>query len=139
MRGLIWTLRFKITATVLFWCLPLIVLPAAWLHAAGLPEQPSMLFLRLLGWAYLALCVGYSFALQAALRGEIALGPIWVGLVSNAGACVILLGYGVQGAWTSWGPLIQFLGWSSVLATALITAGLGYFGVYAPQRMHAHV
>lgn len=138
MTGLIWTLRFKIAATVVFWCLPLIALPAAWLQAAGLPEQPSMLFLRMLGWAYLALCVGYSFALQAAVRGAIAHGPIWVGLVSNAGACIILLSYGLQGAWASWGGLVQFLAWSSVAATALITAGLFYFGIYAAPRVHAH-
>lgn len=120
---------FKIAATVAFWCLPLIAFPAASLEAFGLPTQPSYMFVRMLGWAYLALCVGYAFGLRASLRGERAVGPIWVGIVSNAGACAYLIYFGSSGAWSSWGAVVQIVLWSSVLATAAITAGLYVFGV----------
>ncbi len=120
---------FKISATVLFWCLPLILLPAAWIEAAGFPRQETYMFVRMLGWAYLALCVGYWFGLKASLHGRRAMGPIWVGVVSNGGACLYLLYYGVTGTWAYWGAWLNFIGWSSVLATFFITAGLLAFGV----------
>ena len=72
---------------------------------------------------------GYYFGLQASLQGKRAMGPIWVGIVSNGGACLYLIYFGLSGAWASWGPLIQFVGWSSALATALITLGLYVYGV----------
>ncbi len=119
----------KISATVVFWCVPLIMFPAAVLQAIGFPPQPSYMFVRLLGWAYLALCVGYVFGLHASLRGERAAGPIWVGIVSNAGACAYLADFGISGAWTAWGASVQFVLWASVLASAAITVGLYWFGV----------
>lgn len=122
-------LIFKISATVLFWCIPLIFFPAALLEAAGFPAQHSYMFVRMLGWAYLALCVGYAFGLKASLQGQRADGPIWVGIVSNGGACVYLSFFGFAGAWTIWGGFVQFVLWSSVVATAAITAGLYLFGV----------
>ena len=149
---------FKIAATVLFWCVPLILLPASWLEAAGFPPQSSYMFVRMLGWAYLALCVGYAFGLAAALKGARLMGPIWVGIVSNAGACLYLLYYGLTGrnrtagpagptsrrrsarpipmagSWTGWGLAIQALAWGSALATAAITLGLYRFGVRGDRR-----
>ena len=124
---------FKIAATVVFWCLPLILLPSSILGAAGFPQQPSYMFVRMLGWAYLALCVGYAFGLKAALQGKRALGAIWVGIVSNGGACLYLAYYGASGAWNTWGGFIQFVGWSSVTATAAITAGLVLFGLFGKE------
>lgn len=129
MNSLSRVLIFKILATLVFWCLPLIAMPSAVLETFGFPEQQTYMFIRMLGWAYLALCVGYCFALRAALDGHRLMGPIWVGLVSNAGGCVYLLYYGVAGTWSEWGVTIQFIGWSSVVATALITLGLLMFGV----------
>ncbi len=119
----------KLAATVLFWCLPLILLPQSVLEAAGFPVQSTYLFVRLLGWAYLALCVGYVFGLKAALRGRRDMSVIWVGVVSNGGACVFLAYFALHGAWASWGGLVQWVGWGSILATAGITAGLYVFGV----------
>ena len=87
------------------------------------------MFVRMLGWAYLALCVGYYFALQASLAGKRLMGPIWVGIVSNGGAGIYLLYYGVIGTWSDWGGLVQFIAWGSVVATALITLGLLVYGV----------
>lgn len=129
MSNLSKVLIFKIAATIVVWCIPLLLLPAALLEAAGFPPQESYMFVRMLGWAYLALCVGYGFALRAALDGKRLMGPIWVGIVSNGGACLYLLYYGMTGAWSTWGGFIQFVGWGSALATALITLGLVVYGV----------
>lgn len=119
---------FKIVATLLCWAVPLLVFPHSLLQALGMPEQGSTLFLRLLGWAYLALCTGYGFGLLAAMRGVVLTPPVVVGIVSNGGACLILLIYGVTGSFASWHAWVQWLAWISVLATALITAGLYRFG-----------
>jgi len=129
MNNLSKVLIFKISATVLFWCIPLILFPSTILEAAGFPVLPTYMFVRMLGWAYFALCVGYAFGLQASLRGQRAAGPIWVGLVSNGGACLYLFYFGITGTWVGWGGPVQFVLWSSVLATALITAGLYFFGI----------
>ena len=123
-------LVFKISATVLAWCIPLLLMPAELLEQVGLPPHPSYMFLRMLGWAYVALCVGYWFSLRASLQGKRLMPPIHVGIVSNGGACLFLLYYGLTGAWQEWGLLLQFIGWSSIAATALITAGLIRYGVY---------
>lgn len=120
---------FKISVTVLFWCIPLILFPTSILETVGFPSPPTYMFVRMLGWAYLALCVGYAFGLNASLRGERTAGPIWVGIVSNGGACVYLACFGIFGTWATWGGFVQFVLWSSVLATAAITAGLYLFGV----------
>ena len=122
---------FKIAATVTFWCVPLIFFPSAVLGVLGFPAQPSYMFVRMLGWAYFALCVGYGFGLRASLRGQRLPGPIWVGIVSNGGACLYLAYYGSTGEWASWGPFVQFVLWSSVVATAAITAGLYAYGIRA--------
>ena len=119
----------KIAATIFVWCIPLILMPAAWFEALGFPRHETYMFVRLLGWAYLALCVGYWFGLKESLQGRRAMGPIWVGIVSNGGAFLYLLYYGVLGVWTSWGIALQVVGWASVLATLLITIGLVIFGV----------
>ena len=120
---------FKIAATILVWCVPLLFFPASLLEAAGFPAQPTYMFVRMLGWAYLALCVGYTFGLAAALKGGRLMGPIWVGIVSNGGACLYLLFYGLTGTWSTWGWMIQVVAWGSILATAVITLGLYRFGV----------
>ncbi len=122
-------LVFKIAGTVVIWCIPLLLFPALTLEALGFPEQPSYMFVRMLGWAYLALCVGYGFGLRASLQGRRLMAPIWVGIVSNGGACLYLLYYGLAGAWSDWGAGVQFVAWGSVVATAIITAGLWLYGV----------
>ncbi|MEM1089218.1 MAG: hypothetical protein AAGI67_02445 [Pseudomonadota bacterium] len=129
MSMLSWVFVVKIAATIFVWCIPLLFFPQALLLAVGFPEQDSYMFVRMLGWAYLALCVGYGFGLRASLEGERLAGPIWVGIVSNGGAFCYLLFYGLKGAWASWGVAIQTIAWGSVIATALITAGLVVFGV----------
>lgn len=120
---------FKIAATLVFWCMPLLVFPSSLLEALGVPTQPHILFLRLLGWAYLALCAGYAFGLRSALRGVRPDGPVWMGIVSNGGAAILLFLYGISGAWSHFGPPLNALLWASAFATAGITAGLIRFGI----------
>ena len=102
MKTLVWLYTSKIAVTVLVWCVPLLLLPDRLLAAAGIPGDHLNLFVRLLGWAYLALCVGYGFGLAAARRGEFLPGPAWTGIVSNGGACALLLYFGLTGAWSGW-------------------------------------
>jgi hypothetical protein len=103
--------------------------PASLLGSIGFPDQASYMFVRMLGWAYFTLCIGYWFGLRASLRGERALGPIWVGIFSNGGAFLYLSYYGFSGAWSTWGAAVQFVGWGSIVATFLITLGLLVYGV----------
>lgn len=128
-------LLFKILGTVCLWCLPLLLLPASLLEQIGFPKQGSYMFVRMLGWAYLALCVGYYFALKASLEGKRLMGPIYVGIVSNGGACAYLLYYGLTGTWATWGGALQFVAWGSALATALITLGLYLYGVRGDEPL----
>jgi hypothetical protein len=92
------------------------------------------MFVRMLGWAYLALCVGYAFGLKASLQGRRAAGPIWVGIVSNGGACAYLVWFGLSGEWSAWGSFVQLVLWASAAATASITIGLYVFGVRSYMR-----
>lgn len=135
MNALSKVLLLKIAATVCVWCAPLLLFPVSVLNAIGFPEQNGYMFVRMLGWAYLALCVGYGFALQAALQGKRLMGPIWVGIVSNGGACLYLCFYGASGAWMQWSASLQFIAWGSALATAIITAGLWRYGVRGEELL----
>lgn len=120
----------KIAATVLFWCMPLMLFPADVLARLGLPEPGRLLlFVRLLGFAYLALCVGYGFGLAAALKGQRAMGPIVVGIISNGGASLYLCYCGLSGVWSDWVGIMPWLLWSSAAVTGLISFLLYWFGV----------
>ncbi len=129
MNNLSKVLIAKIAGTIVVWCLPLILFPEPLLKATGFPPQTTCMFVRLLGWAYLALCVCYFFGLRASLAGKRLMGPIWVGIVSNGGACAYLLYYGATGTWAAWGLGLQLIAWGSAVATALITLGLFVYGV----------
>ena len=129
MNALSWVFVFKITATVLAWCVPLLFMPAAVLEALGFPQQETYMFVRMLGWAYLALCVGYAYGLRASLAGKRLMSTIWVGIVSNGGGCLYLSYYAFTCAWSDWGFPIQFIAWNSIVATFFITLGLFLFGV----------
>jgi len=133
LTALINLLRFKIIVTVTVWCIPFLVFPAATVETLGFPAQPHLMFVRMLGWAYLALCVGYAFALQEAKRGRQLKGAIWAGVVSNGGACALLVLHGASGLWDTWGVMAQLMLWGSAAATACITAGLIHFGLREPR------
>jgi len=93
-----------------------------------------MVFVRLLGAAYAALVVGYVGGLIRLLRGEDIRNTVWVGLTSNGLACLILLLFGITGAWEDWGIWARIYMWSSALLTAAITAGLFFAGLLRGDR-----
>lgn len=132
LRGLVNVLYAKICATALFWCVPLLLFPTNLLELLGFPPQSPWMFVRLLGWAYLALCVGYAFALIEAQRGHRLVGAIWVGIVSNGGACAWLFFYGLTCSWTAWGQLAKVILWGSAVSTALVTFSLIRYGLRSP-------
>jgi hypothetical protein len=143
LRALTAVLSIKIIGTVAVWCVPLLFLPSSVLaDVVGIPlpaassavAAPLLMFVRMLAWAYLALCVGYGFALAESIRGRRLMGAIWAGIVSNGGASVILIIHGGSGGWESWGLPARVVLWGSAAFTALVTLGLYIWGVRPERR-----
>ena len=114
----------KVLFTLAFWSLPLLAFPASWFVRMGMPEPRPILFLRLLGAAFLALVVGYISGILGLSRGDDVRNIVWVGIASNGLASLILFFYGFTGAWKEWRRLARIFMWGSAFATALITLGL---------------
>ena len=115
----------KIIVTVVLWCVPLLLFPKAWFEKIGYPREPDpMLFVRLLGVAYLALGVGYVLGLRELGHGGTAQQAVTVGIVSNGLACVTLLIYLARGKFADWGTWARAHIWASIAATGLVTLGL---------------
>jgi hypothetical protein len=123
----------KICITLVIWAVPLLVLPEKVFVWLGLPKPINIMFLRLLGMAYGALSIDYIFGLIAALKGIYPTSTIWMGVISNGGASIILLTYGLFGYWKSWKIVAQAGMWFFMFATALISIGLIVTGLY-PQH-----
>ena len=134
MKFLASVLSIKITITLILWSLPLLLFPTSLFVWIGMPEPKPMLFLRLLGAAYLALVVGYMSGLRRLRRGDEVQDIVWVGITSNGSAFLILLLYGIAGTWKGWGILAQIYMWVSVVATASITLGLVVAGLFRGDR-----
>lgn len=130
MRGLIHVLTFKIAFTVVGACVPLLLLSESALQWLGFVVPQPILFLRLLGMAYVALIVGYAFGLKEARQGIYPAQAVWVGIVSNGGAALLLGFAALNGTWAQWGALAQMLMWSSLICLTGITAGLISFGPF---------
>lgn len=129
MKCLSRVLNAKIVITALFWCIPLLAFPGPWFAALGMPTPQPMVFLRLLGAAYLALLVGYSFGLVQIRKGQKPTGAVWTGIASNGLSSAILFAYGLTGAWKAWGLISQAYMWTSALATLGITVLLIWYGL----------
>ena len=137
MSKLALVLTGKIIATVAVWSGPLLLLPTETLVTLGVPDL-SVPFARLLGWAYLSLCVGYAFGLRSELAGQRPIAAIWLGIVSNLGASAYLFYFGLLGTWRAMPELVQIIAWSSALVAALISIGLIWFGLLrwqSPKRI----
>ena len=128
MKSLARVLIVKIVFTVLLWCIPLLLFPQPWFPALGIPAPEPCVFRRLLGAAYLALIVGYSFGLAQARKDQMPTGVVWTGIVSNGLAAAILFACGLDGAWNRWSWLGQVYMWFSAVATLGITVALLAFG-----------
>ena len=128
MRPLARVLTAKIVITALFWCIPLLAFPQSWFVALGMPAPQPMAFVRLLGAAYLALLVGYSFGLVQTRKGQAPTDVVWTGIVSNGLASAILFLCGLTGAWKGWSYLGQAYMWISAVGTLGITVLLLRYG-----------
>src|SRR5262245_1474780 len=114
-------LKFKIICTIVVWGLPLLILPASWFPVLGVPVPVPIIWVRLLGAAYLALTATYGLGWIEIQKGRAATQTVWTGILSNGLACAILIYYGITGAWSTWSILGQFLMWLSVFLTGFIT------------------
>lgn len=86
-------LVIKIAGTFFFAALPTLLASTKTIEKTlGIVPEP-IVFVRLLGWAWIALLVGYLNGLQSLLRGEWPFATIRVGIVSNGGAALILASY----------------------------------------------
>lgn len=131
---LVTVLKIKVGLTLIFWFLPLMFLPDTCFVSMGMPRPEPMVFLRLLGAAFLALVVGYVSGILRLRRGEDVRNIVWVGITSNGLSSLILVLFGIAGAWEDWGPFARGYMWGSALLTALITLGLVVAGPFRGGR-----
>jgi len=117
------TLAAKTLITLTLWAGPALFLPAPWFPLFGIPQPPiaQLVFVRLLGAAYVALCVGYAIAWRTPGRHP---GAILVGIVSNGLAALAILSVGSAGGFDSWSPLGAAYIWGSCLAAAGVAIAL---------------
>lgn len=127
MQGLTRLLKLKIAVTAIFWCIPLLLFPAAWFIQLGVPSPEPMFFARLLGAAYLALLVGYYEGLRGIQRGGNPIAVIHTGIASNVGAGLLMAYFGLSGAWNAWSQGAIIFMWISTLGAFYVAAKLVYF------------
>ena len=122
------TLKVKMWLTALLWCAPLLVFPSSIYELLGFVELGPLVFIRLLGVAYLSLLAGYYLGYKDLVAGIYPSNTVIVGLISNFGAFVMLLGFGVLGSWSHWGLMAKCYMWLSLLATGSISLSLYVYG-----------
>jgi hypothetical protein len=100
-------------------CLTIFWIVGSWLPIdvllqLRLPPPEPVMFLRLLGTAYLGLLAGYWIGLRQARNGQHPTATVGAGIVSNGGAAVCLLYFGaVERSWSSWGGIATSIMWGS--------------------------
>ncbi len=114
----------KIAITALFLCIPLLLFPPSLFNSLGIPLTVSTMFLRLLGVAYLALLVGYYYGIKALERQQNPLFAIDMGIVSNGAAFIVIIYFGITGAWTKWSLAAELYMWALSFGALLITGKL---------------
>ncbi len=114
----------KIIVTLVCLCIPLLLFPREVYVYFGIPMEDSMIFMRLLGVAYLALCVGYFSAITALKSNQKPTAIIDMGLVSNGLAALVFLFYGATGSWQNWNLFAQVYMWLIMLGAFYICIGL---------------
>jgi len=128
-------LSVKIALTVLFWCGPMLLFPRLTMSKMGFSDMEPIIYIRLLGVAYLALVVGYCFGLKDALYGVYPKVIVLVGIVSNGGAAMIIGYYDIFGYFKDWEKLSRNVMRVSMVLLLGITLGLCYYGVWTQWRM----
>ena len=127
MKGLVVTYVLKIVITLVFWCLPLLFFGEAIRGEMDI-QQPVVDYLfMLLGWAYVALCVGYGVGLFQLLKyKQVNQAPIFAGIASNGGAALLLTLFLLNSQNQLNECLLYFL-LISALGAALVTLSLVYY------------
>lgn len=120
-------LAIKILLTTLLWAGPALLFPVPWFPLVGIPEPPlaHLVFVRLLGAAYLALVTGYALAWRTPTRHP---GSILVGIVSNGLAALAILSVGSAGGFASWTALGAVYIWGSAVLAASLAVALAVTG-----------
>jgi hypothetical protein len=120
-------LAAKILLTLGLWAGPALLFPAPWFPFVGIPEPPlaHLVFVRLLGAAYVALVTGYALAWRAPARHP---GAILVGIVSNGLAALVILSVGSAGGFETWNVLGAVYIWGSALVAAALAGALAVTG-----------
>ena len=121
MKPLALVLIVKIAFTALFVASPDLLFPLSKL-LPGATSPGLLLLFRLYGIAILALLVGYGAALREVLRNRFPRLLVLMGLVSNAGAVVVVLTFGGRHAID--GGMIFFAAIASLLFLSLIRPDL---------------
>lgn len=122
-------LALKIIVTLGFWSFPLLVAPGFFLPLAGLDLPDSHILLSLLGWAYLALCVGYGYGLLQARKGVQEKGILFMGVASNGGGCLIMLFYALSGTAPQLTVFGNVIALGSVFFTGFFAVSLYHLGL----------
>lgn len=127
-------LAVKIIVTLGVWALPALFLPPPWFPVFGIPEPPiaHLVFVRLLGAAYLSLVVGYALAWRAPARHP---GAVLVGIVSNGLASLVIVSIGAAGGFATWSVLGAIYMWGSAVLTAGLAVALAMTGQPLLRRL----
>ena len=131
MSSLSWVLLVKIVFTVFGLGLPMLFCPKSLFKSLGFDVPEPIMFLRLLGMAYIALVVTYWDGFETSLGGAYPAAVVWTGIGSNGGAFVILVYNAISGTWRSWGKWARAMMQIALVVIGGITAGLIIFGVLA--------
>lgn len=124
MKGLRGLFIRKIAITAIFLCVPLLLFPPELLIWCGVPSPEPLIFVRLLGVAYLALLVGYYGGLKLLENNQSPISVINMGLVSNGGAALVFLYFGLTGGWSTWGIGAQLYMWLLTLGGGMMAYNL---------------
>ena len=128
------TLVSKIVLTTVLWAVPFLFFSREALEPLmGVVPEP-LFSLRLLGWCYVALIVGYGAGLLEVRAGRMPWGVVAMGLVSNGGGAGLLGAHLLFGAGRSLPVLAATMNWISWIALLAITTGLGVGAFAARER-----
>ncbi len=139
-RGLLFFLKLKVALTLLLW-LPPLLLPDPllnWMIRAvlGIDRLEPKIFIHLLGAAFLALTINYWVGIKRIKAKKEVEHIVWVGVVSNGLASLLIFLYGFLGSYQEWSLIGQIYMWFSAFLAGFITVGLLVTGLLKSSRKH---
>jgi hypothetical protein len=124
MKGLRGLFIRKIIITIIFVCIPLLFFPASLFELVGIQSPQPIIFIRLLGVAYLALITGYWGGIKALDNNDNPIHVINMGIISNGLAGIVFLYFGMTGSWSAWNIGAQIYMWLLTIGVVIITINL---------------